>query len=193
MDFMVERKDLETALSHLLRGKNEQSAGLLDMNVEREVLTLVVTGSSEEVPIETAEIGSISIPMGITVKVKKMLKTYPDRIRVRAQEGRLRIESTAINSAEIRVRKVVEPIIDIPDDARPLDVLSLPYIFTGVEIADSGLEAKLERERRALVQQLASASSALSDYGVTPEELRSLADQHVRNHAPGLKKVLFSS
>jgi hypothetical protein len=192
MDLMIDRKELDKALRQILQGRDASCPDVVDFTAGRESLTIVVTGRSVEVDIEASEIGSVSVPITVVAKLKKVCKTYEkEQVRLRATEGRIRVEGMSIANAEIRMRKIARRVIDIPQDARALDVLSLRHIFTAVEIEDSELSAKVIDEEKKLADRLDSAASSLADYGISRNELRTLAVSRIRENAPSLRKALF--
>lgn len=193
MDLMIDRKELDKALRQILQGRNAEGPDVVDFTAGRESLTVVVTGRSVEVAIEAAEIGSVSIPIAVVAKLKKVGKTYEsEQVRLRATEGRLRLEGMSIANEGIRMRKIARRVIDIPQDARPIDVLSLRHIFTAVEIEESELGAKVLDAEKKLADRLDCAARDLQDYGVSRNELRAQVESRIRENAPSLRKALFS-
>jgi hypothetical protein len=193
MDFMVDRKEFDRALRQVLQGRNAKGPDVVDLTAGRDTLILVATGTSVEIPIETAEIGSVSVPIEVAAKLKKVGKTYEsERIRVRASEGRVRLEGMSIGNVGIRMRRVARRVIDIPQDARPMDVLSLRHIFTTVEIEDSELGGRVLSAEKKLADDLDFAAGRLSAYGISRNELRLIAETRIRENAPSLRKALFS-
>ena len=89
------------------------------------------------------------------------------------------------------MKKIARRIIDIPDDARPMDVLALRHIFSVDEIEDSGLHVKVLDAQSELTRSLESASATLRDYGFEQAELIVMAEAKIKEHSNGLKQVLF--
>lgn len=89
------------------------------------------------------------------------------------------------------MKRIARRIIDIPDDARPMDVLALRHIFSVDEIEDSGLHVKVLDAQSELTRALESASLTLSDYGFEQAELIAMAETKIKEHSNGLKRVLF--
>ncbi len=163
MDLMIDRKELDKALRQVLQGLNAAGPDVVDFTARRDTLTVVVTGRSVEVAIEAAEVGSISIPIEIAARLRKIGKTYEnERLRLRAGEGRIRLEGMSITNPGIRMRKIARRVIDVPQDARPMDLLGLRHIFTVVEIEDSGLGARVLDAEKKLADRLDSAARSLT-------------------------------
>ncbi len=194
MDLMVDRKEFDKALRQILQGRNAQGTDVVDFTAARDTLTVVATGRSVEIAIEAAEIGSASLPIGVVAKLKKIGKTYDsEKVRIRVSEGRVRMEGMSIANAEIRMRKIARRVIDIPQDARPMDVLSLRHIFTHHEIEESELGAKVLDEEAKLANALDWSARGLADYGVSRQDLSRLAESRIRENVPSLRKALFPS
>jgi hypothetical protein len=194
MDLMIDRKEFDKALRQILQGRNAQGPYVVDFTAARETLTVVATGRSVEVAIEAAEIGSVSIPIEIVAKLKKIGKTYEsEQVRLRVSEGRVRMEGMSIANPEIRVRKIARRVIDIPQDARPMDVLSLRHIFTPNEIEESELCAKVLDEEAKLANALDWSARSLADYGISRDDLRVMVETRIRENAPSLRNALFQN
>ena len=193
MDLTVDRKELDKALRQILQGRNAAGPEVVDFTAGREALAIVVTGRSVEIAIETTEIGSVSVPIEMVAKLKEVAKTYKkDRLRLRASEGRVRVEGMSIAHEGIRTRKIAGRVIDIPQDARPMDVLALKHICSPEEVAESELVGKVPEEEKRLADCLDDAAKTLRNYGVNRNELRALVETHVLEYAPSLRKALFS-
>jgi hypothetical protein len=193
MDFQISKRDLSAALRQVLQGRKADSADLMDMTADRSTLTVVVTGRSIEIPIEAQERSSFSIPIGVLFKVKKISGTYEEKsFRIRISEGKFRLQGMSIAHPDIKARPIARRIIDIPEDATPRDILSLPLIFSMNEIEECGLSLKLLDEQKGLAEQLTSAFESLRDYGFDRNELSAMAKEKVRAHADAMKRVLFA-
>ena len=119
------------------------------MTIDGNSLTVVVTGTSTSVDIEAQQRGSFSIPIGVLFKVKKIAGTYEeDPLRIHIAEGKFRLQGISIANPDIQPRQIARRIIDIPEDAVPRDILSLPLIFSVDEIEDRGLHIKLLEARK---------------------------------------------
>jgi hypothetical protein len=192
MDFMIGKDDFDTALEQILQGRKDTSGDVVDLTASRSTLTVVVTGRSIEVPIEAEVIGSAIIPIKAIFGAKRMSVSYKDdRLRLRISNGKLRLQNTLISNPGIAMKKIARRIIDIPDDARPMDVLALRHIFSVDEIEDSGLHVKVLDAQSELTRSLESASATLRDYGFEQAELIVMAEAKIKEHSNGLKRVLF--
>ena len=153
---------------------------------------MVATGRSIEVPIKAEVIGSAIVPIKVIFGAKRMSVSYKDeRLRLRISEGKFRIQNTTISNPGIAMKRIARRIIDIPDDARPMDVLALRHIFSVDEIEDSGLHVKVLDAQSKLTRSLESASATLRDYGFEQAELIAMAEAKIKDHSNGLKRVLF--
>jgi hypothetical protein len=193
MDLMIDRKELDNALQQILQGRNAQGPEVVDFTADRESLTVVVTGRSVEVDIEVTETGSVSVPIAVIAKLMKVCKTYEkEQVRLRATKGQVRLEGMSIANKGIRMRKIARRVIDIPQDARPMDLLGLPHIFTAIEIKDSELSAKVLQAEKKMAKRLDSASKDLADYEISRDELHALVESRIRDYIPSLRKAVLS-
>ena len=130
MDFMIAKNDFHSALKQILQGRNETSGDVVELTAERSTLRLVVTGRSVEVSIEAESRGSVSVPIGVMFALRRTSKSYEDtHFRIRISDGKIRFQGMSISNPGITMNKIARRIIDIPEDARPMDVLSLRFIF----------------------------------------------------------------
>jgi hypothetical protein len=193
MDFMVSKSDFTAALRQMLQGRKADSADVVDMTADRELLTVVVTGRSIEIPIEAQERGSYSIPIAVLFKVKKASGTYDEKsFRVRISEGKLRLQGMTFSNPGIMPRKIARRVIDIPDEPMPRDILSLPLIFSLDEIEDCGLHVKLLEAQKKMADDMNRAYELLTPYGFDRSELSAMAKLKMKAHADAMKHVLFS-
>jgi hypothetical protein len=165
----------------------------VDLTADRESLTVVVTGKSVEVPIESQERGSFGVPICVLFKIKRISGTYEqDEFRVRFTEGKFRIQGMSVSHPLIAARKIARRVIDIPEEAIPRDILSLPLIFSMDEIEDCGLHVKVLEAQKRMADDLNSAYETLNKYGFNRNELSAMANLKIKAHADAMKHVLFS-
>jgi len=191
MDFVVDKKLFDSAARQILFGRKSTPAGVLDLTAEGSLLTVVAMGTSIEIPIVCETSGSVSVSVGDLEKLKKISATYKaGPIRIRIADGRIRFQTTAITAC-ISEKSIVRRVIDIPNDANAMDLLSLQAIFSVDEIEDCGLHPKVLEARRAFADRIDSAASSLSNYGLSRNELSALAETKLSSHAKTMRRVLF--
>jgi hypothetical protein len=192
MDFIISNPNLNSALRQMLQGQNAGSNETVDMTITQNTLTVVITGRSIELPVETGEIGSASLPASVLQGVKRVLPTYQeDSFRIRVSPGKLKLQGYTITEPRIILRNVSKRIIDIPADALDLDLLSIPLLFTREEIEESALSAKVLDAQHRLSLSMESATRSLNAVGVTHHEIRDIVTLKIRTHATGLGNILF--
>ena len=190
MDFQISKSDFTAALRQILQGRKADSADVVDMTADRETLTLVVTGRSIGVPIEAQERGSFSVPIGVLFKMKSISGTYADpKFRIRASEGKFRLQGMITAHPGIKASPIARRIIDIPEDALPRDILSLPLIFSVDEIEDCGLHIKLLEAQKKMAEDLNSAYDLLRPYGFDRNEIRATARLKIKAHADTMMRL----
>jgi hypothetical protein len=193
MDFQIPKKDLNAALRQILQGRKPNSTDVVDMTVDGNTLTVTITGSNLSVEVVARERGSFSIPVGVLFKIKQATGTYEgETLRIRIEEGKFRLQGMSVSHPEIKPRKIARRIIDIPDDALPRDILSLPLILSLDEIEDCGLHKKLLEAQKKMADDIESATATLAAYGFERNELAAMAKAKIKVHADALKPILFA-
>lgn len=184
MEFQISKSDFTAALRQILQGRKADSADVVDMTADRKTLTVVVTGRSIGVPIEARERGSFSVPIGLLFKMKRVSGTYDDpTFRVCISEGKFRLQGMTTAHPGIKARPIARRIIDIPEDALPRDILSLPLIFSVDEMEDCGLHLKLLEAQEKMAEALNSAYDLLWPYGFDRNEISAMARLKIKAHA----------
>ena len=191
MDFVIEKKLFDSAMRQVLLGRKATPDDLVDLTAESKMLTVVALGTSVQVPIVSETTGSLSVNVGDIAKLKKISTTYkPGSIRIRIGEDCIRIQNTAF-SANVSAKKVSGRVIDIPNDAGAMDLLSLPAIFSVDEIEDCGLHSRVLEVQKKLSDRMDFEVSWLSDYGFTRAELIAMVEAKLKAHAATMRRVLF--
>src|ERR1035437_8318533 len=134
MDFVVEKKVFDSAVKQVLFGRMGTPEDLVDLSLQQSMLTLEATGTSVEVPVVGESSKKVSIKVGHLAKLKKISATYKaGPVRIRVSDGQIRFQNMSIG-ASVSEAKVARRVIDIPNDASVLDLVSLPEIFAPDEI-----------------------------------------------------------
>ena len=194
MDFVIGKDDFDAALAQILQGRKDAVGEVVDLTADRTTLTVVATGRSIEVPIVAQVIGSAVVPIKVIFGAKRMSASYQDeRLRLRISDGKFRLQSMSISNPGIAMKRIARRIIDIPNDARPMDVLALRHIFSVDEIEDSGLHVKVLDTQADLTWCLENASTTLSDFGIIQSELTALAEAKIKAHAAAIKHIFFEN
>ena len=191
MDFVVEKKALDSAMRQVLLGRKTTPDDLVDLTAEATMLTIVTLGTSAQVPVVSEITGSVSVTVGDIAKLKKISATYkPGPIRIRISEGGIRIQNTSFG-ARVSPRSVSRRIIDIPNDASAMDLLSLPSIFSVDEIEDCGLHSRVLEAQKKFSDRTDFEVSWLSEYGFTRPELIAMLETKLKAHSATMRRVLF--
>jgi hypothetical protein len=191
MEFVIEKKLFDSAMRQLLFGRLESPGDLVDLAVEQSTLTLVATGTKVEVPVVSEATESVSITVSDLAKLKKISATYKaGPVRIRIGGGRIRFQNTSIG-ASLSETQVARRVIDIPNDASVLDLVSLPAIFSSQEIEDCGLQTRVQKAKDAVNVMLQSAVASMSEFGFTRAEVSAMVDAKIKSHAETTRRVLF--
>jgi hypothetical protein len=191
MDFVIEKKAFDSAMKQVLFGRSGASEDLIDLRVERSMLTLVAMGTNVEVPVTSDASESVSITVDDLVKLKKVSATYKaGPVRIRIGDGRIRFQNTSIGVSASQTTSV-RRVIDIPNDASTLDLVSLPAIFSLQEIEHCGLQARVQKAKETIAGMLRSAVSSMGEFGFTHAEVTAMAEVKLKSHAATMRRVLF--
>jgi hypothetical protein len=191
MDFVVEKKLLDSALKQVLFGRIGTPEDIVDLALQESMLTFVATGTKVEVPVVSELTESVSTTVGDLAKLKKISATYKaGPVRIRIADGRIRFQNTFIG-ASISETKAARRVIDIPNDASPLDLISLPEIFTPDEIEACGLHTKVANAVELTRRMKDSATSSMGELGFTRSEVSAMVDAKIKSHTETTRHVLF--
>lgn len=191
MEFVIEKKLFDSAMKQVLLGRLGAPDDLVDLAVEQSILTLVATGTNVEVPVVSESTESVSITVGDLAKLKKVSATYKaGPVRIRIGDGRIRFQNTSIG-ASISETEIARRVIDIPNDASILDLVSLPSIFSSQEIEDCGLQARVQKAKDAVNLMLQSAVASMGEFGFTRAEVSAMVNAKIKSHAETTRHVLF--
>lgn len=191
MDFVIEKKALDSAMKQILFGRSGVLEDLVDFKVERSMLTLVAMGTNVEVPIVSEASESVSITVGDLAKLKKVSATYKaGPVRIRIGDGRIRFQNTSIGVSASEAASE-RRVIDIPIDASVFDLVSLPAIFSSQEIEHCGLQARVQKAKDSVAGMLQSAVSSMGEFGFTYAEVSAMVEAKLKSHAATTRRVLF--
>jgi hypothetical protein len=82
-------------------------------------------------------------------------------------------------------------VIDIPNDASILDLVSLPAIFSSQEIEHCGLQARVQKAKETVARMLRNAGLSMGELGFTHAEITAMAEARLKSHADTMRRVLF--
>jgi len=192
MDFVIEKKSLDSAMKQVLFGRSAASEDLVDLKVERSMLTLVAMGTSVDVSVVSEASESVSITVRDLAKLMKVSATYKaGPVRIRIGDGRIRFQNTSIG-ASISEAKVARRVIDIPHDASVLDMVSLPEIFAPDEIEACRLQTRVADARKSMELMIESAIASMCELGFIRSEVSAMVDSRLKSHVATMRRVLFS-
>jgi hypothetical protein len=98
MEFVVEKKLLDSALKQLLFGRGIESEEPVDLAASGAILTLTALGTSAEVPVNCEKNGRVSIAVRDLVSLKKISKSYkPGPVHIRIGDGRIHFQKTSLS------------------------------------------------------------------------------------------------
>jgi hypothetical protein len=146
------------------------------------------------IPAAVTQAGYGRVPLGLLKNVKQVAVSFKqDRLRVRIEDTKLRVQSFGFIHPDIEVKKSGVRAIDLPRDAAVIDVLALMKLFSAEELGESGLTARVMEAQERAIHSIESAHSYLKSFGVHREAVSDLLDAHVALHARALKAILARS
>ena len=191
MEFVIEKKLFDSAMKQVLFGRLGTPEDLVDLAVGQSTLTLVATGTKVGVPAVSESTESVSITVGDLAKLKKISATYKGGpVRIRIGDGRIRFQNTSIG-ASISETQVARRVIDIPNDASVLDLVSLLAIFSSQEIEDRGLQTRVQKAKDAVNVMMQNAVASMGEFGFTRAEVSAMVNAKINSHAEITRRVLF--
>ncbi len=194
MEFQISRKHFSYVLRQILLGRQGNPETVVDLTADRALLTVAVTGTTAEVPITITTAGSASVPFSVITAAKKISNSYKDQTyRIRIIDGRFYLQRSSFSNDGISMKKIARRIIDIPESAHDLDLLSLPSISSLDEIEECHLLGKVLDAQNKLARALSDAEDDLKDYGISRNDLAVLAEASVKGNSVGLRRILFPS
>jgi len=148
-------------------------------------------GTNVAVPVTSDASESVGITVSNLVKLKKVSATYKaGPVRIRIGDGRIRFQNTAIGVSASEATSA-RRVIDIPNDASILDLVSLPAVFSSQEIEHCGLQARVQKAKESVAGMLRSAVSSMGEFGFTHAEVTAMAEAKLKSHAATMRRVLF--
>src|ERR1035441_4854537 len=191
MEFVIAKKDFDSAVKQILVGREATSMEPVDLTVDQSSLRLEAMGTDVEVPVETKTTGAARVSISNITGLRKISTTYkPGPVTIRIADGHIRFQRTSI-PIKLPEATTTRRMIDIPSDARAMDLISLQDIFSAEEIEESGLRPKVLEAKEAKAKTLEAAASSLHKYGFTLGELSSMAENKLKAHTTVTRRVLF--
>jgi len=94
MEFMIGKKDFDSAVKQILSGRDPRSEDLTVLTTHESLIQFETATTGVEVPAEVVAAGTASIPICDMAKLKKLSATYKDKtVRIRVADGRVRFQS----------------------------------------------------------------------------------------------------
>ena len=97
MEFVIAKKDFNSAVRQILVGREPTSMEPVDVTVDQSSLRLEAMGTDVEVPVETTTPGVARISISNVAVLKKISRTYKtESIKIRIADGYIRFQRTSI-------------------------------------------------------------------------------------------------
>jgi len=162
MDFVIDKKDFDSAVKQILVGQQATSKEPVDVTADESSLKLETRTTEVEVPVETKTPGVARISVSNIAGLKKISKTYKaGAINVRIADGYIHFERTSLRivSPEAKKRKPLFP--DENSAIFPDGQVVEPEISNAKD--DGGDKQMSESEMRAELERLRAENAQLKN------------------------------
>ena len=140
---------------------------VVDVTCSKNSAKFVVTGPDATAAAEIESTGQARFPLDLIPKLKKIAASFgSEAVRIRVENGPIRINSMSVSNPDITVSEINDRPIDIPDDAPILDIVALQFLFTSDELASSNLMERFVEADKTRIKALKSAASTLAPLGL---------------------------
>jgi hypothetical protein len=196
IEFRVQVSDLESAVSQILanrdnRVKRRDTSQIL---VSEVLATIRTTGTTAEMPVVGAQLGAARLPLSVLERMIEVAATFKgDWVRVIVSDGGVQVQTCKIKHSGIKpiaLQEIPDFNLDLPVDASLLETLGLASLLTRRQISNQGLTKRVEHAERQATAAIDSAAHRLAEFGVSPEELRKLVAERVREAGSRIAKTL---
>jgi hypothetical protein len=191
IDFEMSQDDLSKAARQMTKARTSVAKELVDLTCYRDNIKFIVTGREFTCPATVELKGMARLPLELLPRLRKVAATFGDKpVRIRIEDGRIRVNSMSISVEGITTRKMSDRPIDIPDDAPVRDILALHFLFTGEEMVESDLTARFLAANSQRLKGIQSAAETLAHFGISRDVIESLVNETLKAHAETLRPIL---
>lgn len=192
IDFTITARDFKKAVKIVLVGRAEHAQeDTADFILRGDELQICSTGTSTNVAATVASAGYARMTIPMLRKMLKLAATFKqERLRIRIEAERVRIETFGISSPDIELKPLGGRIADVPVNASTLDLIALLKLYSHEEIEESGLAARVAKAQEIAIADLDRAASSLKEYGVRRDDIRHLMETAISDHAKTITRAL---
>lgn len=192
VDLVVGTKDLKKGISLILAGRKEYvDQDTADFIAIADSLKLCSTGTSTEMDANVVQAGYGRVPLPILKSIKKVAGSFrTDRVRVKIEAGRLKIETFGFSHPDIELKRIGTRIADLPVNASVLDALAMQKLYSAEELAESGLAARVLGAQERAIATVERATRSLEEFEIPRAAVAELVEAHVLLHAKALKAAM---
>ena len=192
VEFTVRPSDLRQATNELKVNRGEQGQNdFVDILVSACVATFRSIGTETEIPVDGKQPGSVRLPLRCIDSIKKVLPSFKKKELTFVWEpGIVRVGAWSLKHPDIELGKLPDQRFQIPVDVSVLDTLALADLLGADRVASEGMRPRVDGAIQVCRRAVLAAAEALQPLGVTEGQLQLLVDEHVRNAAERLKKII---
>ncbi len=171
--------------------RSSKKGDTLDLTCADGAVSFVTLGRESSADAVVAAAGQARIPLAIIGRIAELAESFHKTpVRIRLEPGKIRVQSASITEPGIRIGKIKERSIDIPDDAPILDLLSVHMLFSAQQIKESDLSTRIMAAEKQRSADLGRATEALAKYGVTGASLENALNEAIARHRDTLRPIL---
>jgi hypothetical protein len=126
IDFQITQEEFAKAARQMTRARTASPNEVVDLTCYPGSVRFLVTGREYTATALVQAKGLAQLPLNLLPKLRKVAGTFNEKpLRIRIENGKIRMNSMSLASGEITEKKINDRAIDIPDDAPVADILAL--------------------------------------------------------------------
>lgn len=192
VEFTVRPSDLRQATNQLKANRGEQGQNdFIDVLVSECVASFRSIGTETEIPVNGKRPGCVRLPLKCVDSIKKILSSFKKKeLTFVFEPGIVRVGTWSLKHPDIELGKLPDQRLQIPADVSVLDTLALADLLGADRVASEGMRPRVDGAIQVCHGAVLAAAEALQPLGVTEDQLQQLVDDHIRNAAERLRKII---
>jgi hypothetical protein len=191
IEFRVRVSDLRSATKQLLVNRGEfADSDFADLLVSEVIATIRAVATTTEIPVAGLSLGAARIPLAVMDRVVRAAATFKRKeVRVLVSEGTVKVDTMVHTHPGIIVGIIPNQTIDLPINASILETLGIASILSEAVISAQGLTKRVQLASETAERLIKIAAGTLSTIGISEQEIRVLAKDHIQQAGQQLAKT----
>ena len=115
IDFEITQLDFASAVRQMTKARTSEAGEQVDLTCTRDSVRFVVTGREFSCPAVVQARGMTRFPVDLLARLREVATSFAPRpLRIRVDEGRVRVNSMSISIPGVRPKHLMDRPIDIP-------------------------------------------------------------------------------